>query len=104
LLEIVIPPSVEFLASQCFYECELLSSVIFESRSRLSRIEWGAFMGTGLVEIVIPASVETLGRECFSDCESLSSVTFESGSRLRGNQKDVLTEAGWFGRTEVEND
>jgi hypothetical protein len=71
--------------------------VIFESGSRLSRIEKEVFRGTGLIEIVIPSSVEFLGERCFSECESLSSVTFESGSRFLQIQEEVLTQAGWFG-------
>jgi hypothetical protein len=57
-----------------------LSSYLFGSR--LSRIEAGAFFGTGLVEIILPSSGEIVGAECFSGCRSLYLVTFESGSRL----------------------
>jgi hypothetical protein len=74
--------------------------VRFESESRLSRIEKKAFSGSHLIEIVIPASVEFLGESCFSFCGSLSSVTFESGSRLVGIEREVLHQAGWFGRNE----
>jgi hypothetical protein len=43
LVEIILPASVEVLGEYCFYSCTLLSSVIFESGSRLSRIEKSAF-------------------------------------------------------------
>jgi hypothetical protein len=96
LLEIILPASVEMLGEKCFTWCKPLSSVRFESGSRLSRIENEAFRVTGLVEIILPASVEFLGERCFSECPSLSSVTFESGSRLVGNEREVLRQAGWI--------
>jgi hypothetical protein len=91
LIEIVIPASVEMLGKWCFLECGSLTSVIFESDSRLSRIEKQAFSETGLIEIAIPASVEVLGDECFRECIQLRSVTFESGSRLREIGRDAFS-------------
>jgi hypothetical protein len=91
LIEIIIPASIEFLGERCFAKCKSLSSITFESGSRLSRIEAGAFYRTGLIEIIIPASVEFLGERCFSDCRSLSSITFESGSKFQGNEGKVLS-------------
>jgi hypothetical protein len=55
-----IPASVEVLDESCFDECRSLSSVSFETGSRLSRIGEWAFRGTGLVEIVVPSPVEVL--------------------------------------------
>jgi hypothetical protein len=66
----------------CCYECKSLSPVIFESVSRLSRIESGVFQGAGLIEIIIPASIEMLGMRCFYECKPRSSIPFESGSKL----------------------
>jgi hypothetical protein len=39
LIEIIIPPSVEFLSDSCFAGCKSLSSVTFESQSRMPGIE-----------------------------------------------------------------
>jgi hypothetical protein len=39
LVEIILPSSVEVLGEECFSLCVSLSSVIFESVSKLSRIE-----------------------------------------------------------------
>jgi hypothetical protein len=83
LIEIAIPSSVEILCDGCFLGCVSLTSVRFESWSRLSRIESQVFAEAGLIEIVIPASVEVLCAYCFTQCRSLSSITFEQGSRLR---------------------
>jgi prolyl-tRNA synthetase len=52
----------------CFSGCKSLSSVTFESRSKLSKIVKEAFNRTGLVEIILPSSVEILGVGCFSMC------------------------------------
>jgi hypothetical protein len=51
-----------------------------------------------LIEIILTASVEVLGENCFSECRSLISVTFESGSRFLGNEREVLSQAGWIVR------
>jgi hypothetical protein len=83
LIEIVIPSSVEIIGERCFFQCRSLTSVTFESGSRLSRIANRVFCETGLINIVIPASVEVLDSNCFAQCKSLSSITFERGSRLR---------------------
>jgi hypothetical protein len=90
LIEIILPSSIEVLDEGCFSNCRSLSSVTFESGSRLSRIEKKAFSQTGLIEIILPSSVEVLGEKCFADCRLLSSITFESGSRLREVGKDAF--------------
>jgi hypothetical protein len=57
--------------------------VIFESGSKLSRIERFAFWKcSSLSAICIPCSVEKILEGCFSGCGSLSTVTFEHGSKL----------------------
>jgi hypothetical protein len=78
----VIPNNVEILGWRCFFYCKSLSSITFESSSRLTRIESEAFYGSSLQSILIPSNVEILGSHCFSFCESLSSITFESNSHL----------------------
>jgi hypothetical protein len=80
--EIVIKSRIEILCESCFSHCESLTSIIFESNSKLHRIEESAFAESGLRTIQIPASVEVLCNECFSACQSLTSVTFESNSKL----------------------
>jgi hypothetical protein len=71
------------LGKYCFYECESIAAVTFESGSQLSSIAESAFWGcSSLSSIFIPSSVEMLGAYCFSQCNSLSMVTFESGSQL----------------------
>jgi hypothetical protein len=64
----ILPSSVEVLGERCFSHCGSLSSITFESGSRLSRIEKWTFSQTGLIDIVIPSSVEVLrevGKDAF---------------------------------------
>jgi hypothetical protein len=61
LVEIILPALIEVVNEECLPQCDLLSSVIFESWSGISRIEDWAFIETALVEIAILAWVETLG-------------------------------------------
>jgi hypothetical protein len=79
LVEIILPASVEVLSEMCFFGCGSLSSITFESGSRLSRIESRAFYQTGLIDIIFPASVDVISEGCFSECRSLSPVMFEAG-------------------------
>jgi hypothetical protein len=62
----MIPSSVEMLGECCFVRCGSLTSLTFESGSRLSRIESSAFRVAGLIEIIVPSSVEVLAEECFA--------------------------------------
>jgi hypothetical protein len=82
LQSIIIPCTVEVLCSACFSYCKSLSSVSFESDSRLTRIESEAFSSSSLQSILIQFSVEVLCSACFGSCESLSSVLFESNPQL----------------------
>jgi hypothetical protein len=79
---VVIPSSVVVLGKASFCECKFLESVVFESGSRLERIEEFAFEWTGLRSIVIPSSVIVLAECSFFLCKWLESVVFETGSRL----------------------
>jgi hypothetical protein len=88
---VVVPSSVVVLGRTSFFHCDVLESVIFESDSRLERIEERAFAWSGLKSIAIPSSVVVLGKESFSDCTSLESVIFESGSRLERIEEHVFS-------------
>jgi hypothetical protein len=75
--------AIQILGAASFGRCESLSSLMFESGSRLKEIDAWAFAGcSSLQTICIPESTEVIGRNCFDRCTSLSSVTFESSSRL----------------------
>jgi hypothetical protein len=77
-----IPKKVETLSPRSFEGLTGLSSITFESGSRLSCFGWSAFSGSSLSSICIPSSLKELGHNCFNHCSSLSSVKFESPSQL----------------------
>jgi hypothetical protein len=52
-LRLLFPKSVEFIGEDCFLKCGSLTSLTFESDSKLSRLETVALSETGLLEIVI---------------------------------------------------
>jgi hypothetical protein len=77
-----IPRNIKVLAKNCFYKCQSLENVTFETGTKLKTIEDGAFSLCALTEIVIPRSVEVIKINAFSYCSSLREVVFEAGSRL----------------------
>jgi hypothetical protein len=66
-------------------------SILFESNSRLTRIESNAFHKTSLQSVLIPNNVGILGSNCFSCCKSLSSITFESNSRVTRIESEAFS-------------
>jgi hypothetical protein len=82
LASICIPSSVEVLCYACFRGCDSLSSLIFESDSKLTRIEGEVFSGcVALKSISIPQSIRSLVKNWKHE-SSLSKVIFESGASL----------------------
>jgi hypothetical protein len=94
LKSVVIPSSVEVLCRSDITKCSFVESVIFETGSKLRRIEESTFSASGLKSIVIPSSVEMLCESCFSGCKSLSSITFESDSHLQRIEGFAFKESG----------
>jgi hypothetical protein len=80
--KIEIPNDIEIIDSGCFDNAGSLTTITFQSNSRLIRIESNAFLFSGVHSIKIPNSVEIIGSGCFSNCEELRKITFESNSRL----------------------
>jgi predicted metal-binding protein len=78
-----IPRHLQILSSECFSDCNSLSSISFEVNSELTRIESSAFHGCSCLEsITIPRHLQILCSECFSNYTSLSSISFETESEL----------------------
>jgi hypothetical protein len=89
LQSIVIPRNVEILGSSCFSFCESLSSITFESNSRLTTIEWEVFSYSSLQSIVIPRNVQFIDAFAFIDV-TLSSISIESGNETFVIENDIL--------------
>jgi hypothetical protein len=69
----------------------VLGSIVFESNSRLRRIESEVFSCSSLQSLLIPSNVEILGSKCFLYCQSLSSITFESNSHLTRIESEAFS-------------
>jgi serine/threonine protein kinase len=62
---ILIPRNVEILCSSCFSYCQSLSSISFESDSKLERIEVSAFAGTKLGRVLVPKHIAFVAGNAF---------------------------------------
>jgi hypothetical protein len=83
LFSICVPSSIVSIGRDSFAYFKSLSFVAFESGSRLSTIEPGAFTeSSSLKSICIPSGIETLTEASFKCCYGLAAVTFERHSRL----------------------
>jgi hypothetical protein len=76
----VIPLSVIVLGKWSFVGCESLESLVFESGSRLERIDESAFHLSGLRSIVIPANVSFICGSAFVT-HSLNSLSVSEDNR-----------------------
>jgi hypothetical protein len=78
-----IPASVAFLPGWLFDGSSKLTTLNFESASRLTQIDnYACALNWNLVSIRIPASVKRLGSGCFIDCTALVNVAFDSPCEL----------------------
>jgi hypothetical protein len=71
------------ISKGCFFGCDFLRDIVFETGSKLKEIGRDAFRNTKLRAIRIPRSVENIEEFCFYGCKSLSELVFESGSELK---------------------
>lgn len=72
--EYEIPSSVETIGTNAFKNCRNLTAVYIPDA--VTRIEYGAFTGTGLTHLTIPKNVTYIGG--FGDCAALKSVEFNA--------------------------
>jgi hypothetical protein len=67
----------------------LLQSIVFESNSRLTRIESEIFSDSSLQSIIIPRNVQFIDGSAF-DSVTLSSISIESGNEIFVIENDFL--------------
>jgi hypothetical protein len=89
LQSVLIPSTVQIIGSSCFSSCKSLSSISFESNSRLARIESKAFCESSLQSIVIPKNVQFIDGSAFRDVR-LSSISIESENERFAIENDLL--------------
>jgi hypothetical protein len=78
LKSIEIPRNVEILGSSCFSSCFSLSSISFESNSRLLRIESSAFSYSSLKSIEIPRNLHFIAFNAFQNPRQISLANVDS--------------------------
>jgi hypothetical protein len=91
---LVIPFEINVLGQSSFAKYMSIESVLFESGSKLERIEAAAFAHSGLKSILIPSSVIILNNSSFADCSQLKSVLFESDSKLKRIEVSAFARTG----------
>ena len=107
LTKVTIPASVEVINNRAFADCQNLTTVNYQSGSKIKSIGTidktntnvknslrgtsydGAFAQTSIKNIYIPSTVETIGDYAFGMTPFVESIEFESNSRL--------TEIGKYG-------
>jgi hypothetical protein len=65
---IFIPRHVQILCSSCFSSCKLLSSISFETHSKLTRIEARVCWNTNIFLVVVPRSTSFIAGDAFPRC------------------------------------
>lgn len=76
---VTLPPTVTYISSMGFYNCELAS---IELPAALTTIGRYAFGYTKISSIDIPEGVEVLGNSAFYNCSNLVSVKLPSSLRI----------------------
>ncbi len=77
LQQVLLPSSVQEIASNAFYSCQALQTLRLSS-ALTSIGEYAFAYCNALTQLSLPASVETIGRNCFYYCSGLQSVALSS--------------------------
>lgn len=73
IVSVIIPPTIEILGAQSFYNCDNLTSIFIPSS--VSSIGEQAFLGCDSLSIVkIMPGVKKIGKQSFSRCNSLVNI------------------------------
>lgn len=87
--EVTIPKNIKQIGSSAFSNCKQLTSVLFESDSKLQKICENAFYESSIDSISIPSSVIEIDQYALS-CNNLRNVTFQEDSKLEILKQDSL--------------
>lgn len=79
ITSVVIPDSVNTIASYAFYKASSLENITFGSQSQLTTIGTKAFAECPLInDIIIPKGVSEIGESAFANCDSLTGIVFRA--------------------------
>jgi hypothetical protein len=96
LQSILIPSHVEILGSKCFSNCKSLSSITFESNSRLTPslrfkvIPEDAFNFSDLISVVIPATSRIVEKRAFFCCFLLTELLWAEGTKVKVIEEEAF--------------
>ena len=79
---ITLPNTLTTIGASALQSNTGLTSINFESNSKLKTVGDNALQYTGLTSITIPSSVETIGGSAFAD-NQITTINFESNSKLK---------------------
>ncbi|NLG04647.1 MAG: leucine-rich repeat protein [Clostridia bacterium] len=114
LTSVSIPSSVKEIGNSAFWGCKKIKQINFFSG--LERIEFCAFMGTGITELKLPDSVKYIGASAFYGCQDLSKVTLPKNLEFLGMCNFILSKLdsnistgnfivdGWYIKYKAGND
>ena len=85
LTRLTIPASVRSIGASVFEQSDL-TTITFESDSKLTTIGSRAFFGVRLSSINIPASVTSIGSYAFSECKYLTAVNIPASVTTIGER------------------
>lgn len=75
--ELIIPDNIEFIEAEGFFACQYISSIKFNSTSKLRTIGNRAFqLSSAAQRITLPASLTFIGDLVFESCKLLGEFTF----------------------------
>lgn len=102
ILSVIIPRNIREIGEQAFFDCPLLTNVIFESNSNLQKLGAQVFVNAiSLTDITIPSDVEELRTGLFNGCKQLKAISFENTSMRPSKLKRI--ENFVFNGTKVES-
>jgi hypothetical protein len=96
ITSVTIPTSVTSIGDSVFEGCSKLTSLSFNSTSKVESIGAKAFKNcSSLTKIIIPASVTTIGESAFEGCSLLGDVNIGTGVTSIGASAFKLTRISW---------
>lgn len=96
-LSVTVPANTEYIATDAFKDCGFITSISFETGSKLRVIDEYAFLNcSGIKQIVIPSSIEEVKNNAFYGCDYLYSVKYLAAKAIVTIGNDAYYQAGGF--------